>query len=1494
MQARIAAILGTGDAGYGQIVKSIPLVKPGSGLLTIRATEINDLRADLLKVLYHQEGSTYNTLLVPAAIVSTPGTTPSEVNVPNNGLFTKYESALTQIETNKWKLSSDSSQSTTSTGVVSVRNTDWNSEIYHEARSAFSSETSAKHFFNAGGELIVSIAMTGGTGTKSTTWATLLNSIGTITMNHGFTTVGSGVSPTIYNVGYYNLTSAYTLVFTKQCATPYENNTYSLYAYKQGQHVYLKLVLTDAAVIAGSPDLVVNGTITSTVKSRGATGTKVSLPQPTLTTTTELSASTGLTAGYAVLLTPATLAEGSDLTIKITAYQGLSTVWYKVVGDGTGIQSADFNDGIIIESKSINPSGDTTFTKTVAHDLISDSCNVTVELYNSDPSIPGAILLTTSNSIILSDSAFSLSLVLTTPVSPTLDESSNKTALFTVTGSSLPLSAAATWTATGAGASNLTKTTDNFTIGGSTATFSVTVDPNYKTTGDQTVNVKVTVGGVDSNTVSFTITDTSKPTVAYSSPKDSTGATAFTYTNPTYTITGGKPDGTYTFTRDSVVSASLQLDSNGSTVAIPFDGLSSPGDLVTKVTFSDTNEEISHTTTFSNDVQVLSVANPLDILDITYGKTLKINIELTKCYSPTTIEWELLSSPTGIGDSTNSTAQSGEIVTSGNGGIGNGTITLASALNSTRGSTFKVKFSLKSNALLTVSTDDIRIIDAFPYYTTSTTPVHVYLPTAATRTTIEASGGGGGGAGANSFTNGSNSGTVANGKGGSGGSAATIVSTHDILTPELVVTRGLAGKGGKSRLSTAGAAISGDGGAGGYSGGAGGAGGGGTAGSGAGGGGGGASTVTVSTTTFLIAGGAGGGGGGSNQSPGGDGASTAGLTTTMPKTAGGAGATNAGSGVSGGGGGGGNGGLGGNYGQDSVYGNTDATGGTAGSLSYHDGTKVGLPVLLYKYSAGGIGALNLSNQDGTTGVDGEVIIYVQPMAPQYPVAALQSGSSDIYYVTADAPIKDGSAQVLGYTITSSNTPLNGSSELTNTQLPVDDGTFTFTTGTRVSFEITADNQFGHGLIAKIPVQTSKVTDATKTGSKFGTSVAMSGDGTRMVVGSPDADGKGAVYVYRKFNNNWDLETTAPLADANGVSGDRFGYSVDITDDGSRIIVGSPNKAFTVNNVAYPKTGAAFIFKRATGTNSWTQEVLLESGNSDNDLSPIDKPNDYFGSSVKISGDGTMVFIGAYGDDTGSTYSIGYIWHYYINSTTNSWAGVSGTTGSNYLPTSAKEAQALHGYSLALSNNSLACAEGAPGDNNKGWFTTSATNLGNAGTVCLFKRTSTSAKTWSPLKTYIYSPTPIADGRFGASVALNADGTILVVGAPGESAFGLVKAGVVHIFAGSGTTWNIQAMLVASDTSTNANFGTSVSINDAGDTILVGAINASAGNRAGSGIVYQFVKTGTTWNQTLVITPYDKAAGDSFGTSVSMNTAGDLAVIGAPNSTASGAAYTFQI
>ena len=1462
IQSAINEILGTGATGYGQVLKSSQLSIPSGTSRLIYAQDVNNLVADLRRILQHQDGVDYSTN-IPTV---TAGTTKA-----TNATYANLETYLAQATTNRWKMSSDASQSATVNGISSLRTTTWNSEIYHEAVANFGSDLNAKYFFNAGGELIISTSMSGQTGDKSNAWAQILNSSGTtVTMNYTTSKTDTSVS----QIGFNDLTAAYQQIVFISCAAPFADNNYAISAKKDGQFVYFKITYTDA--VTGTPDVLVNGTITSTVKYRGAVGASVVAPVPTVTSSHTLD-SGGISQGYTVLLSPNSVAEGNNIQVTISSYPPVASVWYEITGDGPGVTEADFSDGLVKESKTLTTGG-IQFNKAVAVDVLSDSTNVTMKLYDKDPAIPGAVLLKTSNTILINDGSLDLTLSLVSPPTPVLNETNNNIGNFAVVGTGLPATTTATWTATGTGAAHLTKTTDTFTISGGSGTFAVTVSPDHITTGDLPLHVKVSIGAVESNIIDLTINDTSKPIITYHSTKDPDfGLTAFTYDDALYySITGGKPNGTFTFTRGTDAPVTRTLSNTGLFPHGSFDNvftaLTSPGTLHTKIVFDGESRDYTHDIVFTTDDQVLTLTTVPP--DITSGKTLQLNFSLSKCYAPAVINWELVAPiPAGIYKS-GGTLTSGTITTAGITGTGTGSLILeANAASVVKGTTFTVKFTLSTLTTINVTSPAIRIIDAFPY--TTQLDEQIYLPTLASAVTIKARGGAGGGGGRDG------------GAGGAGGPAFAIVSKEPVLGTNHTVST-IIGKGGNAGgqfVSSLGGGLGGIG----YK-----AGGNGgdvrnTGNSGGGGGGGGASAVLDGSTALVIAGGGSGGGGGSSGTAN-SGISGLGMFTTITNMVGVDGTAGAGGGSGDGGGGGGGGAFGGTGGTKGTDGSVRAAAGTPGNLAYYNNQPsiTGTPNVLIT-NTGGLGGT--STITPTAGVNGEVTIYVQPMAPQYPVAQLQVSGTE-YKIIADAPLKDGSSVVTGYTATSSVSPTNGISTATNPTVPV---TFSgFTSGQRILFKLTADNVFGHGVEVVAPTQTAKFTTVF-TGDNYGQSCAMSGDGNYLVVGIPYFNnGIGAVQVYHRTGNNW--TSSGPMYGTDSDIGDRFGFAVDINDDGSRIIVGSPGRPDVVNGTTYPNTGAAHIFSRNPSSGIWSEEVFLESGNPDHNLSNPEYSADYFGSSVKISGDGTTVLIGAYGDDSGSTFSIGYIWHYYINSTTNSWAGVSGVTGSNYLPTGAAEAQAWHGYSLALSKNSLVCAEGAPGDNNKGWFNTAAADLGNAGTVCLFKRTSTSAKTWSALKTYIYSPTPAVDGKFGTSVALNAAGTVLVVGAPGENVLGITNAGSVHIFTGSGTSWSIQTMLVASDAYTGAAFGKSVSINDAGDTILVGANHATAGNRTGSGIVYKFVKTGTTWNQTMVITPYDKAANDSFGTSVSMNSAGDLAVIGAPNTdpTKAGAAYTFQI
>jgi predicted amidohydrolase len=149
----------------------------------------------------------------------------------------------------------------------------------------------------------------------------------------------------------------------------------------------------------------------------------------------------------------------------------------------------------------------------------------------------------------------------------------------------------------------------------------------------------------------------------------------------------------------------------------------------------------------------------------------------------------------------------------------------------------------------------------------------------------------------------------------------------------------------------------------------------------------------------------------------------------------------------------------------------------------------------------------------------------------------------------------------------------------------------------------------------------------------------------------------------------------------------------------------------------------------------------------------------------------------------------------------------------------------------------------------------------------------------------------AGARFGAAVSVSAE--TLVVGSPFDDTPAGRNAGSAYVFVRSGTEWALQQKLLPSDGAADDFFGISVSIS--GDTVVIGARldDTAAGEDAGS--AYVFVRSGTTWTEQQKLLAPDGAAGDSFGTSVSVS--GDAVVVGAPvadtpGGVDAGAAYVF--
>ncbi|HWU91069.1 MAG TPA: hypothetical protein VN253_27575 [Kofleriaceae bacterium] len=306
---------------------------------------------------------------------------------------------------------------------------------------------------------------------------------------------------------------------------------------------------------------------------------------------------------------------------------------------------------------------------------------------------------------------------------------------------------------------------------------------------------------------------------------------------------------------------------------------------------------------------------------------------------------------------------------------------------------------------------------------------------------------------------------------------------------------------------------------------------------------------------------------------------------------------------------------------------------------------------------------------------------------------------------------------------------------------------------------------------------------TDADDKFGTSVALSGDGSTLAVGAEQessaatgiggnqADNSairaGAVYVFARSGATWSQQAYVKASNTNAF--DRFGASVALSDNGSTLAVGASTESSASTGIdgdqlsnGVSGAGAVYVFVRSSAT--WSQQAYIKASNTG--------AIDTFGTSVALSADGSTLVATSPLEDSAST-------------------GINGNQADN-----------------------------------------SATN---AGAAYVFVRSGT---TWTQ-QAYVKASNTGAGDNFGESVALSADGSALAVGAVGEAsaATGIngdqtsndaLTSGAAYVFARSGTTWSQQAYVKASNTRGGSFFGIGIALSGNASTLAVGADGEASG------------------------------------------------------------------
>ena len=410
-------------------------------------------------------------------------------------------------------------------------------------------------------------------------------------------------------------------------------------------------------------------------------------------------------------------------------------------------------------------------------------------------------------------------------------------------------------------------------------------------------------------------------------------------------------------------------------------------------------------------------------------------------------------------------------------------------------------------------------------------------------------------------------------------------------------------------------------------------------------------------------------------------------------------------------------------------------------------------------------------------------------------------------------------------------------------------------------------------------------------NELGAAVAVSEDGLWLVVGEPRFGG-GDNYTGRITVYNWNGTAWANPASFQGAglaAFDRFGYSVAIDNDGTRIAVGAPGD----DN----GQGRVYLFERGGALPSNFAAAAVA-----NIVSPDRAAQDGFGWALDFNQDGSLLLVGEPGDDTaGTNAGAAFLFNW----------GASAPGAGQVLRASADAGEASvwqdnFGWSVSLDRNIAVI--GAPYDSSNGkFFNGSATVVGvTSGTFNADR-----IKTRGEANYDLYGWDVSIDVFRGVGTANVNSSVAIAVGAPGYDSTRGLDAGAVYTYRSNAMTTSVTAANLASIALTQRvtaydgqeydRFGWSVSV-EAGGLADVEATTGANGVRMavgsslngsdpGSVYAYKYWANTAAWLGQKYYAA-SQEGGSQFGYAADIS--GQRLVMGAPLRAGGGAGPTGQL
>ncbi len=361
---------------------------------------------------------------------------------------------------------------------------------------------------------------------------------------------------------------------------------------------------------------------------------------------------------------------------------------------------------------------------------------------------------------------------------------------------------------------------------------------------------------------------------------------------------------------------------------------------------------------------------------------------------------------------------------------------------------------------------------------------------------------------------------------------------------------------------------------------------------------------------------------------------------------------------------------------------------------------------------------------------------------------------------------------------------------------------------------------------------------------FGASIALSSDGSTVVVGAPREyrEHTGAAFVFVRSGSTWSQQ--AELQDSEVNPYEEFGTSVALSADGDTAAIGAEGDRGAEGYTG--GKGAVWVFTRSGS--SWSEQTKLVADCTSSCANQgTGETSGLFGVSVGLSSDGNTLIAGAlYDEPSPGAYDEGAAWVFTRSG--SSWSEqaklVGDCTSSCANEGSGESAYGYFGAAVALSGDGDTAVIGAPD------------NESETGASWIFSR---SGATWSEQAKLVADCSSscanegtgeAGEGYFGSSVAVSEDGSTALIGGPYDDS----NRGAAWVFTDSGASWSQQTELVGDCTSSCANqatgesgngeFGSSAALSADGDTAVIGA----RGDEAAIGAAWVLKRSGSSWTQ----------------------------------------------